>query len=73
MAERHSIRSVETPVMPHMHVSLYHDRGKLQRDLSERGIEPDLCAGCDAQTFTTALDGADVAFVLMDGAGEYEL
>ena len=66
MGKKRKISTIATPVMPDMHVSLYHSRNKLQRDLRSRGIEQDLSTGCDAQTFTLDVDGTDIAFVLLD-------
>ncbi len=66
MGKKRKISVIAMPVMPDLHVSLYHNRNKLQRDLRSRGIELNLSTGCDAQTFTLDVDGTDIAFVLLE-------
>lgn len=66
MGKKRKISTIEASTMPHMHVTLYHDRDKLSRDLRSRGIEMDFSASGNAQTFTLDIDGTDIAFVLLD-------
>lgn len=68
MGKKRKVHAVESCVMPHMHVSLYHDKDKLQRDLRSHGIEEPLETDCDAQTLTVDLDGLRIGFVLMEPA-----
>lgn len=65
-----AIDCMECSTLPEVTVALYHDRAKLARDLTSRGMPVGEFLPSDAQTITERNGTQQISFVLMEYSGD---